>query len=227
MKNPDHYVYYENVSKNRNGSFKQIHIKRKVVPIFACPEAGERCPVYILDKYISKLPPSAVANDLFYVRPLQKVPTDPSAPWYAAVPVGRDTLNKKFRLMCEQAGIEGNKTNHSLRAMGTTQLYESGVPEKLIQERTGHRSLKALRMYERTNEHQHKAVPSILTSKENTSYTQQTYSGVGSSVSHTVAKVHQSNGLTQYTPPGFSFQNLYGCTINISAPPTAQVIPSH
>lgn len=47
------------------------------------------------------------------------------------------------------------------------------------------------------------------------------YSGVGSSVSHTAAKVHQSNGLTQYTPPGFSFQNLYGCTINISAPPNS------
>jgi len=107
MKNPDHYVYYENVS--RNGSFKQIHIKRKVVPIFACPEVGERCPVYILDKYISKFPPSAVAKDLFYIRPLQEVPTDLSAPWYAAVPVGRDTLNKKFCLMCEQARIEGNK----------------------------------------------------------------------------------------------------------------------
>ena len=56
--NPDHYVYYENVSKNTNGSFKQIHLKRKVVPIYACPDAGERCPVYILDKYISKLPPA-------------------------------------------------------------------------------------------------------------------------------------------------------------------------
>jgi len=41
------------------------------------------------------------------------VPTDLSAPWYAAVPVGKDTLNKKFHLMYEQAGIEGNKTNHS------------------------------------------------------------------------------------------------------------------
>ena len=62
--NPDHYVYYENVSKNMNGSFKQIHLKRKVVPVYACPEVGERCPVYILDKYIGKLPSSAVAKDL-------------------------------------------------------------------------------------------------------------------------------------------------------------------
>ena len=56
--NPDHYIYYENVSKNQNGSFKKLHVKRKVVPVYACPEAGERCPVHNLDKYIQKLPTS-------------------------------------------------------------------------------------------------------------------------------------------------------------------------
>ena len=45
-----------------------IHLKKKVVPIYACPDAGERSSVYILDKYISKLPSSAIAKALFYVR---------------------------------------------------------------------------------------------------------------------------------------------------------------
>ena len=138
MANSDQYVYHENVSKNHNGSFKKIHVKKKVVPICACPEVGDRCPVNVLDKYMSKLPPFALEQDLFYLCPLQVVPSDPRAPWYAAVPVGRDTLQKKFHLMCEQAGIKGSKTNHSLRATGATELYESGVPEKLIQESTGH-----------------------------------------------------------------------------------------
>jgi hypothetical protein len=31
---PDHYIYSENVSKNRNGSFKQLHIKNKTVCLF-------------------------------------------------------------------------------------------------------------------------------------------------------------------------------------------------
>ena len=74
--------------------------------------------------------------------------------------------------MCKQAGIKGNKTNHSLRATGTTELYESGVPEKLIQERTGHRSLEALRviLYERTSilKQQNKAVSSIATIRTST-----------------------------------------------------------
>ena len=97
---PDHYIYSENVSKNRNGSFKQLHIKSKTVPVYACPEAGVKCPVYLLDLYISKFPLKAVENDLFYVRPLKDVPPDPSAPWYSAVPVGKHTLNDKVKKMC-------------------------------------------------------------------------------------------------------------------------------
>jgi hypothetical protein len=87
-------------------TIKKIHVKKKVVPIYACPEVGERCPVNVLDKYISKLPPHALEHDIFYLRPLQAVPADPNAPWYAPVPVGRDTLQKKIHLMCEQAGIK-------------------------------------------------------------------------------------------------------------------------
>ena len=77
---PDRYIYYEAVSRNHNGSFTQLHVKNKVVPMFACPEAGDRCPVRILDHYISKLPQEAVTQDLFYVRPLEKLPSSPSAP---------------------------------------------------------------------------------------------------------------------------------------------------
>ena len=39
--------------------------------------------------------------------------------------------------MCQVAGIEGHKTNHSLRATGASELFEAGVPEKIIKERTG------------------------------------------------------------------------------------------
>lgn len=59
------YVYYENTSKNRNGTFKQLRVKSKVVPLHPCPEAGERCPVFILDRYISKLPAEAKEKDHF------------------------------------------------------------------------------------------------------------------------------------------------------------------
>ena len=50
--------------------------------------------------------------------------------------------------MCEQAGREGKFTNRSLRASAATALFQSDAPEKVIQEFTGHRSVKALRQYE-------------------------------------------------------------------------------
>ena len=54
--NLDRYIYSEDVSKNCNGTFKQLNIANKVVTLFSCPEAGERCPIHILDMYFCKLP---------------------------------------------------------------------------------------------------------------------------------------------------------------------------
>ncbi len=49
--------------------------------------------------------------------------------------------------MRSEAQIDGRKTNHSLRATGASELFQAGVPEKIIKERTGHHSLEALRTY--------------------------------------------------------------------------------
>ncbi len=35
---PDRYVYTENVSKTRSGTFKKLHVPNKVVPLFGGPE---------------------------------------------------------------------------------------------------------------------------------------------------------------------------------------------
>ena len=48
---------------------------------------------------------------------------------------------------CAKAGLE-KKTNHSLHITATIVLFQANIPEKIIQERTGHRSLETLRMYE-------------------------------------------------------------------------------
>lgn len=151
----ERYVYYENVSKNRNGSFKQLHVSSKTVPLYPSPLIGERCPVKILDKYISKLPPKVKEDDFFYARPLEKIPVDENAPWYSAVPIGKHTLQSMVKRMCADAKIEGSKTNPSLRATATTQMFERQAPEKLTQERTGHHSLEGLRTYKRCNDNQH------------------------------------------------------------------------
>lgn len=142
-------------------------MQHKSVTIVANPVVGERCHVFLLDTYISKLPPAAVEKNIFYCKPLSNVPTDPTNPWYLPVPVGRNLLGKMVQDMCYDAGIEGKKTNHSLRVSGASTLFEAGVPERVIQQRTGHRSLLSLRMYEQVSEGQEKAVSRILTGENN------------------------------------------------------------
>ena len=58
-------------------------------------------------------------------------------------------LGSMVKDMFNEIGI-GAKTNRSLRATGASIPFQSSVPEKIVQECTGHRSLTALRLYERT-----------------------------------------------------------------------------
>ena len=74
-----------------------------------------------------------------------------------------------MRDICDDAGIP-RKTNHSLCATGATALFQSNVPENIIQKTTGHRSTSALRMYERISAEQHQAVSRVMMSSKPTSF---------------------------------------------------------
>ncbi len=91
-----------------------MHSPGKKVPIYATPEFGDRCHVHLLDYYLEKLSAEARDKDFFYVRHLEKYTAD--SPWYSAVPVGKHTLSKIVKEMCDNAGIAGSKTNHSLKS---------------------------------------------------------------------------------------------------------------
>ena len=62
--------------------------------------------------------------------------------WFSAIPLGHYSLGRTISRTCKVAGIGGYKTNHSLRTTAATRLYQSGVDEQLVMERTGERSLK-------------------------------------------------------------------------------------
>ena len=212
---PPSYTYVENGSKNRNGTFSQRYVPNKTVPVHANPMLKERCHVVVLDKYLTKIPKTAFEKDVFYLRPLPRVPTNQDLPWFTSSPIGRNELSKMVQKFCTEAGISGNKTNHSLRATGASQLFQAHVPEKIIQERTGHRSLEALRLYERTTTEQHQAVSQVLGSDVDVSY------------QSVVQKESNNMFLPQHTlPPSANTAspifNMSGCTVNICfnpAPP--------
>ena len=95
---------------------------------------------------------------------------DPSKPWFAAAPIGENILGTVVKDMhvCRRGHCWEDKP---LRATGATQLYTANVPQKIIQQRTGHRSLKSQYINERTTEEQQLAISKILTSDKKIDYT--------------------------------------------------------
>jgi integrase len=94
--------------------------------------------VKLYQKYISHRP-TDVPSKAFYLTPLKKPQGNV---WYTKIPVGHNTLSKTVKRLCAAAGIEGYKTNHSLRVTAATRLFKSGVDEQLIMSMTGHRSIE-------------------------------------------------------------------------------------
>ena len=150
--------YTEDISKNHPGGLKSRKITSKTVIHHANQENPERCLVRLFKKYL-QLCPTDVPPECFYLQPL-KSPT--ATCWYSKLPLGHSNLDSTVRRLFKTAGVEGYKTNHSLRATATSRLYQAGVDEQLVMERTGHRSVEGVRSYKRTGEKQRKVLSDIL-----------------------------------------------------------------
>ena len=103
-----------------------MKIENKVVPSYASANAEnrERCHVYLLDLYMEKVPKDALIKDAFYLCPVAKVSDTSGSEWYTRTPIGKNMLQKMLPTMCEEAGI-ACRTNHSLRAMGATDIFRA------------------------------------------------------------------------------------------------------
>ena len=143
--------------KTNKGGLKQKKVEPKVVDVFPTKNM-ERCPVRILMKYLSLLPKNRVCKAL-YLRP-RKAFTHRC--WFLDKPVGVNTLREVVKTVCEQGGLPGYYTNHSLRSSSATRMYHNGVEEQLIQEITGHKSL-AVRSYKRTSAKQRQFASNMIT----------------------------------------------------------------
>ena len=151
-------VYTEDISKNRPGGLKGRKWKPKVVVHYANEANPSRCFVWLFQAYNRLCPPDR-PNHAFYLLPL----TNPKGDyWFSKVPIGKHKLSSAVANMCSEAGIQGFKTNHSLRATAATRLYESEDDEQLIMERTGHRSVEGVRSYKRTTSDLQESVSDIL-----------------------------------------------------------------
>ncbi|XP_071114617.1 uncharacterized protein KIAA1958-like [Haliotis cracherodii] len=158
--------YTEDISKTNKGGLKSRKCSRKTIRVSENVELPQRCPVRLYRKYMSLRPNNGKCN-AFYLRPLHYVK---EGVWYADIPVGKHPLRATVSKLFKQAGIEGYFTNHSLRATAATRLYDSGLDEQLIAERTGHRSL-AIRSYKRTSAQMEDRVDGVIQRKSRASAT--------------------------------------------------------
>ena len=131
--------------------------------------------------------------------------------------------------MCKEANIEGQFTNHSLCATGATELFRNNVPEKVIQEFTGHRSVKCLRQYEKPSMEQKMCASNVLTKCDEGSTSGTTHSSLDvlpykpslpclSSQSDTGSRVPVYSTCNMQFPsfaPVFSNQGAVNFTVNI------------
>ena len=65
-----------------------------------------------------------------YMRPLDKIPTSPTKPWYTKQRVGYNTLKGFIPKFFAASGLEGLHTNHSLKATSITRMFKADIPEK-------------------------------------------------------------------------------------------------
>ena len=120
--------------------------------------------------------------------------------------------------MCDKGGVQGKKTNHSLRAYAATELFQAGVSEKVIQNRSGYRSLEGLRKYECISEQQKRNACRVLTpyaEKEQTSMEDSTPSTSQLSPMQQNVMLMNSQQKQQQPTCSFSGTSLSGCTINV------------
>jgi len=120
-----------------------------------------KCLDKLLDQYLEKLPPDA---PFLYMQPLEKVLDDSKKAWYTLQRVGFNTLKGFVIKIFSGTGIDCDYTNHSLRATSITRMFTSQVPEKIIAEKSGYRSLTALRSYEYTSWEQDRAAGRAIVS---------------------------------------------------------------
>lgn len=149
--------YVDMATKTFGGGMKCQRIQPKDVRHFENTDSHNRCHIRLFEKFLSKRPADV---DRFYLQSAKN--WEDKLQWYTNRPLGKNQLSAVVKNMCTAVGIQGNKTNHSLKATCATRLYQANVDEQLIMERTGHRSTAGVRAYKRTSDIQLQNCSAIL-----------------------------------------------------------------
>jgi hypothetical protein len=82
--------------------------------------------------------------------------------WYVSQAMGKNTIGNIVKSMCEEAGIQGRKVNHSVRKTAITTLVHAGIPPTLVQQHSGHKNLASINTYSTASLEQQKGMSDLL-----------------------------------------------------------------
>jgi len=107
--------------------------------------------------------PKDVERSLFNLKPERNCKHGDKV-WFERHPIGKNMLNKRVKAMCKEAGLEGNFSNHTLRATAVTRMFKAGLAEKQIMKRSAHQSVEGVRTYQREDPDEKRVVSNVLSS---------------------------------------------------------------
>jgi len=124
------------VFKTSQGGLVSRKREPKVVTHYQNVDDPKRCFIRLYKLYMSVCPKDQPDN-VFYLKPL----SEPQGEcWFSSVPIGHNMLQNVVPNLLKSAGVIGYYTNHSLKTTTATRLFEAGVDEQLIMQRTSHSS---------------------------------------------------------------------------------------
>lgn len=81
--------------------------------------------------------------------------------WYINQAMGKNTLSKFVKTICDKAGVEGWKTNHSARKTTVSSLMHAGVPPTQVMQISGHKNVQSINNYSSASIEQQKQMSKI------------------------------------------------------------------
>ena len=148
----EYMVFTARNSKNVDGGLKHRKVKPRVIEHYAQPD-NEHCVVKIFQLYLSHIPKSGA----FYKKPIDN---NEGNILFSAQNMGENHLRTYMKTIFTEAGIntEGRKiTNHSGRHCQVSTMYNLGMSDFDIRERSGHRS-SALDKYKKPDENKKRSI---------------------------------------------------------------------
>ena len=156
----EYIEWVEGLTKTRQGGLSK---KERRVPQRMFAVGGDRCPVRLLERMISRRPSIMKMSGPLYLTPLQQY--QGRDVWYSRVPVGINKIDGFMKAMSIKAGLDKtNKkyTNHSARKTTVKKLQKGGISNDKIVSITGHSSELSLRDYVETDIADHASMSKIL-----------------------------------------------------------------